>query len=217
MTYLLIWHIAISMPFFSKDEIIQRMQEKRKELGNDAVRADTNLALIILGSALFENRLKSGRDYGEHPIHVGVSNTRSNTKRIIGLLHDVVEDSDWTIDDLRKVGFSERVVKGVEAMTHTKAEPYFDAIERCSLNPDAVDKKIEDLSHNMDMSRVEKFVSEKDAERLNKYTVSRAFLVAVKKGKVKPGSSIPEFVRARPDLNASAQTLALFRKYSSRP
>ncbi len=145
------------MSFFSKDEIIARMQEKRAELGADKVRADTNMALLILGSALFENRLKSGRDYGEHPVHVGVSNTRSNSKRIIGLLHDVVEDSDWTVDDLRKVGFSERIVKAVEAMTHTKAEPYFDAIERCSLNPDAVDKKIEDLSHNMDMSRAERF------------------------------------------------------------
>ena len=205
------------MALFSKDEIIQRMQEKRAELGANAVRADTNLALVILGSALFENRLKSGRDYGEHPVHVGVSNTRSNTKRIIGLLHDVVEDSDWTIDDLRKVGFSERVVKGVEAMTHTKAEPYFDAIERCSLTPDAVDKKIEDLSHNMDMSRVERFTTEKDVERLNKYTLSRAFLVAVKKGKVKPGSSLPDFVKGRTDLSSGAVTPALLKKYSSHP
>lgn len=205
------------MPFFSREEIIQRMQEKRAELGDDAARADTNLALIILGSALFENRLKSGRDYGEHPLHVGVSNTRSNTKRIIGLLHDVVEDSDWTIDDLRKVGFSERVVRGVEAMTHAKGEHYFDAIERCSLNPDAVDKKIEDLTHNMDMSRSGKFTSDKDVERLNKYTVSRAFLVAVKKGQVMPGSSIPDFVRSRQDMSSAPVVPPLLKKYSSRP
>ena len=205
------------MAFFTKDEIMARMQEKRAELGTDKVRADTNLALLILGSALFENRLKSGRDYGEHPVHVGVSNTRSNSKRIIGLLHDVVEDSEWTIDDLRKVGFSERVVKAVEAMTHTKAEPYFDAIERCSLNRDAVDKKIEDLSHNMDMSRVERFTGDKDVERLNKYTISRAFLVAVKKGKVQPGSSIPDFVRTRDDLANAPAVPVLLKKYSSHP
>ncbi len=205
------------MSLFSKDEIIQRLQEKRAELGPDAVRADFNLALVILGSALFEQRLKSGRDYGEHPVHVGMNNTRSNTKRIIGILHDVVEDSDWTLDDLRKAGFSERVVKAVEAMTHTKDEPYFDAIERCSLNEDATDKKIEDLSHNMDMSRTERFSTAKDIERLNKYNISRAFLVAVKKGRVSPGSSIPDFVKTRKDLAGQPAAAELLKKYSSRP
>ena len=101
------------MSFFTKEEIIDRMVEKRVEFG-DGARADFNLALLILGSALFEKRLKSGNDYGEHPVHVGMTNTRSTDKKVIGILHDVVEDSDWTLDDLRTVGFSERIVSAVD-------------------------------------------------------------------------------------------------------
>ncbi len=199
---------------FTKQEIIDRALEKKAADPN--YRADLNLALLILSSALFDKRLWSGRDYGEHPLHVGMSNTRSNTKKIIGILHDVVEDSDWTLDDLRKVGYSERIVAAVDAMTHRDGERYFDSIERCSLNADGVDKKIEDLSHNMDTSRNERFLKQKDVDRLNKYSLSRAFLLAVKKKKVEPGSSIVDFVKSRPDFNGLDTTTELLKKESSR-
>lgn len=209
------------MAFFTKDEILQRVQEKRAQFEFNktlpAPRADMNLALMILGSALFDQRLKSGRDYGEHPVHVGMSNTRSNTKRIIGILHDVVEDSEWTVDDLRAVGFSERIVSAVDAMTHREGELYFDSIERCSRNRDALDKKIEDLSHNMDMSRTENFVREKDVERTNKYVIARAYLVAIKKGYIDAGSSIADFVANRADLSANPLAAQLVDKYRSKP
>lgn len=200
---------------FTKQEIIERA-EKLKAESPDTYRADLNLALLILSSALFDKRLWSGRDYGEHPLHVGMTNTRSNTKKIIGILHDVVEDSDWTLDDLRRVGYSERIVSAVDAMTHREGEKYFDGMERCSKNPDGLDKKIEDLSHNMDTSRNERFLSQKDVNRLNKYSLSRAFLVAVKKKKVEPGSSIVDFARAREDFNKLETTEELLREHSSR-
>lgn len=200
---------------FTKQEIIERA-EKLKSENPDAFRADLNLALLILSSSLFDKRLWSGRDYGEHPLHVGMMNTRSNTKRIIGFLHDVVEDSDWTLDDLRRVGFSERIVSAVDAMTHRENEKYFDGIERCSLNPDGLDKKIEDLSHNMDTSRNERYLAEKDVKRLNKYSLSRAFLVAVKKKKIEPGSSIVDFARARADFSKLQTTEDLLKENSSR-
>lgn len=203
------------MPFFTKDEILTRMQEKRQELGNGA-RADMNLALMILGSALFEQRLRSNRDYGEHPVIVGMANTRSNTKRIIGILHDVVEDSDWTLDDLRAVGFSERIVSAVDAMTHRDNELYFDGIERCSLNADATDKKIEDLSHNMDMSRTDGFMTQKDSDRTNKYKVAKAYLVAVKKNGIVAGSSIVDFAAKHPVLSGQSGLFNVLAAYSTR-
>lgn len=202
------------MAFFSKDEIISRAQDLRQSAGG-AFRADLNMAILILGSAMNEIRQRSGRDYGEHPLNVGMRNTRSNTKRIIGLLHDVVEDTDWTVDDLRRIGFSARVVAGVDAMTHRDGEAYFDSIERCSLNRDATDRKIEDLSHNMDMSRTEAFVTQKDVDRTDKYKLSRAFLVAVKKGAVKAGATLQEFVSLRADFNDQARTHELLARYSS--
>lgn len=218
------------MAFFTKAEIKQRMIEKEAELGPEDARADLNLALIILGSALFEKRLKSGRDYGEHPLFVGLNNTRSIAKIIIGFLHDIVEDSDWTIDDLRDVRFSERVVKAVDALTKRPGELYFDFIERCGMCEfaldqikmcgryawqDSVDKKIEDISHNLDESRSDIILDAKDLERMNKYKVSKAYLLSIKKGKIEPGSSLIDFVNSRKDFKDNLTVQFLLAKYSS--
>ncbi len=204
------------MSFFSKEEIIQRMAEKRASEGSN-VRADYNLALIILGSALFEKRLKSGEDYGTHPVHVGMSNTRSLKKKIVGILHDVVEDSDWTLDDLRAVGFRAEIVDAVDAMTHREGELYFDSIERAGLNLIGTDKKIEDLTHNMDMSRHYGMVSAKDVERTNKYKISHAYLVGIKKGDVARGSRVIDFVRSSPLFAGDAEALRVALKYTTPP
>lgn len=203
------------MAFFTKAEIKQRMIEKRNESPRN--RADLHMALIILGSGLFEKRLWSDRDYGEHPLSVGLMNTRSLAKILIGLLHDIVEDSDWTIDDLREVGFSERVISGVNAMTKPDDELYFDFIERCSQNKDAVDKKIDDISHNLDLSRSDKlFDPVKDGERVNKYIVSKAYLVAVKKGRIAAGSSMIDFINSRDDFKNDLKVQFLTAQYSFR-
>ena len=202
------------MPFFTKEEIIDRMVEKRVEFG-DGARADFNLALLILGSALFEKRLKSGNDYGEHPVHVGMTNTRSTDKKVIGILHDVVEDSDWTLDDLRTVGFSERIVSAVDGMTHRPNEPYFGTLQRCGLNSDSIDKKIEDLSHNMDASRLTALMTEKEFERTNKYKIALAYLVSVKKGETTPGTTVIDFVMSCSDFKGDTAAITLAQKYSS--
>jgi len=204
------------MPFFLKREIIARMQEKRAEMGDDA-RADFNLALLILGSALFENRLKSGKDYGTHPVHVAMANTRSDAKQIIGILHDVVEDSDWVLDDLRAVGFSERIVAGVDGMTHRPGELYFDSIQRCGRNPDSLDKKIEDLSHNMDMSRTPALPKDKDMERLKKYIIAHTYLVAIKKGDIPAGTPVFAFVIVSPEFAAQRdEAVKIAEKYTTK-
>ncbi len=202
------------MPFFTKQEIIQRMIEKRAELG-EGVRADYNLALIILGSALFEKRLKSGEDYGTHPIHVGMTNTRSLKKKIVGILHDVVEDSDWTLDDLRAVGFKDEIVDAVDAMTHRDGELYFDSIRRAGLNLIATDKKIEDLSHNMDQSRHYAMMTDKDVERTNKYKIAHAYLVAIKKGDIPRGTRVIDFVKNAPLFAGNPEALRLAQKYTT--
>ncbi len=204
------------MSFFSKEEIINRMAEKRAAEGQ-SVRADYNLALIILGSALFEKRLKSGEDYGTHPVHVGMTNTRSLKKKIVGILHDVVEDSDWTLDDLRKVGFREEIVAAVDAMTHRDGELYFDSIQRAGLNLIGTDKKIEDLTHNMDMSRHYGMVSPKDVERTNKYKIAHAYLVAIKKGDIARGTRVIDFVASSPLFAGQDEPMRVALKYTTPP
>lgn len=204
------------MAFFSKEEIINRMAEKRAELGTGA-RADYNLALIILGSALFEKRLKSGEDYGTHPVHVGMVNTRSLKKKIVGILHDVVEDSNWELSDLRKVGFRDEIVDAVDCMTHRDDEGYFDTVFRAGMNLIATDKKIEDLSHNMDMSRHYAMVSPKDVERTNKYKIAHAYLVAIKKGDIKRGTAVMDFVKTSPLFAGQDEPQRLAQKYTMQP
>jgi hypothetical protein len=204
------------MAFFTKTEIIERMAQKRAEMGS-SVRADYNLALVILGSSLFEKRLKSGDDYGLHPVHVGMTNTRSLKKKIVGILHDVVEDSDWTLDDLRAVGFRAEIVNGVDAMTHRAGELYFDSVRRAGLDLIGTDKKIEDLTHNMDMSRHYGMVSPKDVERTNKYKIAHAYLVAIKKGDIRRGSRVIDFVAASPLFAGQDEALRVARKYTTLP
>ncbi|MDD9900845.1 MAG: hypothetical protein OXT65_07695 [Alphaproteobacteria bacterium] len=205
------------MALFSKEETKQRMIEKRAELRPESADADFNKALVILGSSLYEKKLWNGDDYGHHPVHVSMTKTDSSTKMIIGLLHDVVEDSDWTIQDLRDVGFSERVVNGVDAMTRREGEAYFSFIARCSLNSDGIDCKIKDLQHNMDMSRGGPVLGQDNLMRLNKYHVSLSYLIAVKKGDVKAGSSVADFVAANDNLNNNKIIADIVTKNSPPP
>ena len=86
-----------------------------------------------------------------HPIAVGIMG--SNDAEIkAGFLHDVVEDSDLTIDDLRSKGVDEEVLTALELLTHDKETDYFEYVHRIahSGNCTAIHTKINDLKHNLD-------------------------------------------------------------------
>ena len=87
---------------------------------------------------------------------------------IVALLHDVIEDTDWTIDDLEKEGFNEDILTALKLMTHNPAEPYMDYISRLSTCPVARQVKLADLYHNSDRTRVEN-PDEKMLKRWEKY------------------------------------------------
>tara|TARA_B100001179_G_scaffold68701_1_gene48057 strand:- start:346 stop:1005 length:660 start_codon:yes stop_codon:yes gene_type:complete len=201
---------------FSKEQILKQADEQKRECEErgDIWRASENLALLIFSSALFDQKQWNGDDYAAHPLYVGYNGTRSTTKRIIGILHDVVEDSDWELDDLRKAGFSERVILGVESVTKREGEFYFDFIERCSCNPDGIDVKLNDLEHNMNMFRNDSLPSEKDMVRLQKYVMAKEYLVAVKKGEIHAGSPFADFVGSTPALNNNSDAWEILEKES---
>ena len=110
---------------------------------------------------------RSGLPYVLHPIHVAEQMTTEDGC-VVALLHDVLEDTDHTEEDLRQQGFSEAQITAVKLLTRTEGEDYFEYIRRMKENELAVAVKLEDLAHNMDRSRLEE-VSDKDEARFHKY------------------------------------------------
>ena len=111
---------------------------------------------------------KAGNDYIGHPLRV-MEMGKTENEKIVGALHDVVEDTDWTFEALAAEGFSEEVIAALRCVTKlSENENYDDFIERVKKNPLAVAVKINDLSDNMDIRRLP-YLSDKDIKRLKKY------------------------------------------------
>ena len=110
---------------------------------------------------------RTGKPYIEHPLRV-MNQMKSEEEKIVAVLHDIVEDTDISLNDLRNEGFSEEVVSAVECLTKQDGENYDSYIERISFNPLAVKIKLADLEDNRDLTRLPQ-VTDKDLERLEKY------------------------------------------------
>ena len=135
---------------------------------------------ISITSAAFEDKLdKGGVPYIMHCLHVmdiiGKKSDKDPELMCIAVMHDLVEDTDWTLTDLESAGFSKRVVAGVAAMTHDPHETYEEYIQVISKNPDARRVKLVDLKHNSDIHRM-KSLDPKHFARLEKYHRAYAFL-----------------------------------------
>lgn len=118
---------------------------------------------------------KAGADYILHPLAVS-GMVETDQEKIVALLHDVVEDSDITLLDLREMGFDDDVVEAVGLLTKD-GTGYDEYLARIKLNPLTRAVKIADLKHNMDLSRIPE-PTEKDLQRLEKYKNSLEFLQA---------------------------------------
>lgn len=111
---------------------------------------------------------KAGNDYIGHPLRV-MDMGRTEEEKIVGVLHDVVEDTEWTFAQLAAEGFSQEVIDALQCVTKlSENENYDDFIERVKKNPLATAVKINDLSDNMDIRRLP-YLSDKDLKRLKKY------------------------------------------------
>ena len=111
---------------------------------------------------------KSGNDYIGHPLRV-MEMGKTEEEKIVGVLHDVVEDTPWTFEMLEAEGFSPTIIAALKCVTKvSENENYDDFIERVKKNPLAVAVKINDLSDNMDIRRLP-YLSDKDVKRLKKY------------------------------------------------
>ena len=117
---------------------------------------------------------KAGVDYIQHPLFVA-SLVEGELAKTVALLHDVVEDSDWTLEDLRMEGLPEEVVQAVGILTKKRNENYEEYILRVKQNPLARQVKLADLKHNSDLSRLTN-VTDRDRKRVAKYQKAISFL-----------------------------------------
>jgi (p)ppGpp synthase/HD superfamily hydrolase len=119
---------------------------------------------------------KGGAPYILHPIRVMLS-LSSIPAQITAILHDVVEDTDITIDDLRREGFAESILEAIEALTKREGEDRISAAHRAAQNQIACAVKLADIADNMDLSRIP-HPTEKDYARIREYEQVRAILLA---------------------------------------
>ena len=117
---------------------------------------------------------KSGMPYVFHPFHVAEQMTDEATT-IVALLHDVVEDTDYTLGDIAAEGFGKEILEAVALMTHEDDIPYLDYVAKLKENPIARAVKLADLAHNSDLSRIGE-IDEETKQRLEKYKKAKAIL-----------------------------------------
>lgn len=110
---------------------------------------------------------KSKKPYILHPLRV-MLRMKSEEEQIIAVLHDVVEDTPYTLERLRELGYSEEILAALDCLTRREGESYQEFIERISQNPIARRVKLADLEDNMDVKRLSE-VGPREAERLSRY------------------------------------------------
>lgn len=134
-------------------------------------------ALQIAAKAHESQTDKDGQPYILHPLRV-MHRVEGLEAQIIAVLHDVVEDTKVTLDDLRAAGFSETILDGVRCVTHGKKESYADYVVRCKAHPLGRQVKLADLEDNSRLARLllRPDRLEGDLKRLRKYVFAYKFL-----------------------------------------
>lgn len=119
---------------------------------------------------------KTGMPYVFHPFHLA-EQMDDEISTVCALLHDVVEDTDTTLEDLASMGFPTEVIDALTLLTHAPEVPYMDYVERISTNPIATKVKIADLTHNSDLTRMDPTeIDEYALKRNEKYKLALALL-----------------------------------------
>lgn len=127
----------------------------------------TKMALKLCFEAHKNQTDKSGIPYVFHPFHLA-EQMKDEATTIAALLHDVIEDTDYTMADLEKMGFPADVLEALELLTHNDDTPYMEYVAKITDNPIAKAVKLADLEHNSDLSRLD-VVDEKALKRREKY------------------------------------------------
>ncbi|WP_130471496.1 HD domain-containing protein [Candidatus Magnetaquicoccus inordinatus] len=130
--------------------------------------ADLERALYLAVVAHQGQLDKVGVPYILHPLRL-MLRAGSEEAKIIAVLHDTIEDTSLTLEQLRAEGFSETVLTVVDLLTHQPGHTYQEYIERVMTHPLAMQIKLLDLEDNMDVRRLQPELTEQDRRRLAKY------------------------------------------------
>lgn len=136
----------------------------------------TKLALKVCFQAHKDQLDKSGLPYVFHPFHLAEQMPTEETA-VVALLHDVVEDTEYTLQDLTEMGFGKAVTDAVALLTHADGVDYMAYVRKIKENPIAKAVKLADLKHNSDLTRLDA-VDEKALRRREKYLQAIALLEA---------------------------------------
>lgn len=101
---------------------------------------------------------KCGERYILHPMHV-MEQVNTEDEKVCAILHDVVEDTPWTLEQLKEQGLTDVQSEALDLLTHQKGVPYLEYVKNLSTNDIARSVKTEDLKHNLDLTRMRKAVA----------------------------------------------------------
>jgi len=127
-------------------------------------------AIAIAAAGHHWQKRKDGSPYILHPLRVACA-LKTEAEQVVAVLHDIVEDSHWTIADLRREGFPEEILQALDCMTEREGESYDDFLTRAASNPISRRVKLADLEDNMNVRDLPQ-VTQKDAQRLTKYIMA---------------------------------------------
>lgn len=135
-------------------------------------------AIIIAVKAHSGQLDKAGAPYILHPLRV-MLDLKNENERIVGILHDVLEDTDITIEYLKNNGFKDEreILEALISVTKNESENYDEFIQRVKLNPIGIKVKLADLKDNMDIARISN-PTEKDHKRVEKYRGAKEILLS---------------------------------------
>lgn len=132
-------------------------------------------AISIAAEAHAGQTDKAGAPYILHPLRV-MMRVVGDQARIAAVLHDLVEDTPWTLDDLRNEGFAEAVIAAIDGLTRREGEAYLDFCRRAAADPLARQVKLADVEDNLDPDRVAA-LPEENRSLLDRYQKARAILL----------------------------------------
>ena len=131
-------------------------------------------AMLIAYHAHRDHVHKGGMPYIFHPLHLA-EQMDTEYSVITALLHDVIEDSDISLEDLKAEGFPEPILEALSLLTHEKQVPYLEYVQRLKGNELARKIKLADLTHNSDVSRLS-VQDDSSRQRFEKYQRAIALL-----------------------------------------
>lgn len=136
--------------------------------------SETKKAMKLCFEAHKDQVDKSGMPYVFHPFHLA-EQMQDETTTVVALLHDVIEDTDYTLQDLTDMGFQKEITDALALLTHDKDVPYMDYVAAVKGNAVAKAVKLADLRHNSDLSRLD-VITDKARARKEKYMQAIALL-----------------------------------------